>query len=79
MFNEQEHKDTSLLDTRLDFIEQYDCDILRAAIHKRFIQKAVNFMQTILARHMIQRFEYELIEKMTWIILIGNNSTHFQY
>ena len=59
MFNEQEQKDTSLLNMRLDFLEQYDCDISREAIHKRFNQQAVNFMQTILSRHMVQRFEVD--------------------
>jgi hypothetical protein len=59
MFNEQEQKDTSLLNMQLEFLEQYDCDISREGIHKRFNQQAVNYMQTILSRHMVQRFEVD--------------------
>lgn len=59
MFNEQEQKNTSLLNMQLEFLEQYDCEISREGIHKRFNPQAVNFMQTILSRHMVQRFKID--------------------
>lgn len=60
MFNEQEQKDTSLLNLKLDFLEHHDCHISREAIHKRFTPESVEFMKEILSRHIVQRLEPEL-------------------
>ena len=57
MFNEQEQKDTSLLNMKFDFSEQHDCDISKVAIHKRFNNNAVEFMKAVLSHHMAYKFE----------------------
>jgi len=69
MFNEQEQKDTSLLNMKLDFLEQHDCDISKVAIHKRFNADAVEFMKAVLSHHMAHKFEpdRELTEKFNSI------------
>lgn len=56
MFNERSQKDTSLLNLKLDFLEQHDCDVSRIAIHKRFNSGAVDFMKTVLSQHIARRF-----------------------
>lgn len=56
IFNESEQKDTSLLNLKLDFMEQHDCAVSRIAIHKRFNAKAVEYMKAVLFQHIAQRF-----------------------
>mgnify|MGYP006296882039 FL=1 len=56
LFNEQEQKNTSLLNIKLDFLQQHDCSVSRVAIHKRFNNEAVEFMKALLSRHVVKRF-----------------------
>lgn len=59
LFNEQEQKNTSLLNLKLDFLNKLGCNISRVGIHKRFNPSAVRFMKKVLGKHITQRFVLE--------------------
>lgn len=77
MFNDQDQKETSLLNLKLDFLEHFDCNISRVAIHKRFNANAFEFMKAVLLQQFSRRImlEPKILTEFTEITI--KDSTKF--
>lgn len=49
IFSELNQAHLSLLDLKCDFLSNFNCNVSREAIHKRFTPEAVNFMKALLS------------------------------
>lgn len=55
VFSDFDQSRISLLDLKCDFLGDYECDISRVAIHKRFTPEAVAFMKALFAKLLSSR------------------------
>jgi hypothetical protein len=81
VFSDFDQSRISLLDLKCDFLSDYECDVSRVAIHKRFTPEAVAFMKALFAKLLSSRLEetrFPFLSKAFFSRVCIKDSTKFR-